>query len=91
MWNAVHITSQVTHGSNYMLANNSTESDRVIRKKGSLKRVTSTNERGTLYSTKGSLKMLIKEIHDHHLIKLRGHIKQVMKYLNMQCDIILQT
>ena len=32
--NAVRITSQVTHRSNYMLANNSTESDRVVRKKG---------------------------------------------------------
>ena len=27
LWNAVHITSQVTHGSNYMLANNRTESN----------------------------------------------------------------
>ena len=43
---------------------------------GSLKSVTSTNERGNLHSIKGSLKMLIKEINDDHVIKLRGHIKQ---------------
>ena len=50
----VYITSQVTHGSNYMLANNRTESDRVVRKKGgSLKRVASTNERDNLHSVKG--------------------------------------
>ena len=42
-------------GNNYMLANNRTESDRVVRKKGgSLKMVTSTNERGNLHSIKGS-------------------------------------
>ena len=53
---SVYITSQVTHGSNYMLANNRTESDRVVRKKGggSLKRVASTNERDKLHSVKGS-------------------------------------
>ena len=39
----VHITFQVTHGSNYKLANNRTESDRVVRKKGVGKKVTSTN------------------------------------------------
>ena len=33
IWNAVCITSQVTHGSNYLLANNRTESDRVVRNK----------------------------------------------------------
>ena len=39
---------------NYMLANNRTDSDRAVRKKGvSLKRVTSTHERGTLYPIKG--------------------------------------
>ena len=31
---AVHITSQLTHGSNYMLANNRTKSGRVVRKRG---------------------------------------------------------
>ena len=44
-------------GNNYMLANNRTESDRVVRKRGeggSLKRVTSTHERGNLHSIKGS-------------------------------------
>ena len=59
--------SQVTHGSNYvkcnyvkMLANNRTESDRVVRKKGgSLKRVTSTHERGNLHSIKGSSQTII--------------------------------
>ena len=30
----VRITSKVTHGSNYMLENNRTESDRAVRKKG---------------------------------------------------------
>ena len=40
---------------------------------------------------KGSLKMLKKEILDHHLIKLRGHIKQLRGNLKMQYDIILDT
>ena len=30
IWNAVHVTSQVTHGGKYMLANNNTEPDRVV-------------------------------------------------------------
>ena len=38
IWNAICKTSQVTHGSNYMLANNRTESDRVVRKKGVIKK-----------------------------------------------------
>ena len=51
---------QVTHGSNYMLANNRNESDRVVRKRGgSLKRVTLTNERGNLHS-RDHLKQLLK-------------------------------
>ena len=36
---------------------------------------------------KGSLKCLITY---HHLIKLRGHIKQGRRNLKMQCDIILE-
>ena len=39
---------------------------------------------------KGSLKMLKKEILDHHLIKLKGHLKQLTGNLKMQCDIILK-
>ena len=64
MWNAVHTTSQVTHNSNYMLANIRTESDRVVRKKGrSLKRVTGIpvhhliKLRGHLKKLGGILKM----------------------------------
>ena len=39
----------------------------------------------------GSLKMFNKEIPDHHLIKLRGHLRQLRENLKMQCDIILET
>ena len=35
--------------------------------------------------------MLKKEIPDHHLIKLRGHLKQPGGNLKMQCDFILET
>ena len=60
IWSAVHTTSHVKHGCKYMLANSRTESDRMVRKKGgSLKRVTSTNERGNLYSSKGSSQTII--------------------------------
>ena len=55
----LHITSQVAHDNNYMLANNRTESDRVVRNGGSLERVTSTNERGNLHSIKGSSQTFI--------------------------------
>ena len=66
-----------------MLANNRTESDRVVQKKGSLQRVTSTMKE-VMYTQirdhlkqlfKGSLNMLKRELPDHRLIKLRDHIK----------------
>ena len=63
MWNAVHITSQVTHGSNYMLANNRTESDRVVRKNegGQIKEVIYTQLRDHVKQLfKESQKMLNK-------------------------------
>ena len=67
IWNAVHITSQVTHGSNYMLANNWTESDRVVRKNGGHKEGSPQHMKEVIYTQlrdhlkqlfKGSLKML---------------------------------
>ena len=35
--------------------------------------------------------MLKKEINDHYLIKLRGHIIELRGNLKMQCDLKLET
>ena len=50
-----HMISQVTYGSNYMLEKQSHRVRQSGKEEGgSLKRVTSTHERGNLHSNKGS-------------------------------------
>ena len=58
-----HMISQVTHSINYMLANNLTESDRVVREKGG----------------GGSLKRSPQHMKEVIYTQIRDHLKQLFK------------